>query len=353
MTIALPHPLRRRFLASALAASVALTALAGCASPSPAPAPSGVEAPLLPEAEGTTSYPLTLETPFGDTVLEQRPERVAVVTASTVDTDALIALGGTPVFAPSTIERNPWLDPEAVEGIETLWESDAGAEVSAEAVAAAEPDLIVALYAYDSFDRARYGQLSRIAPVLYAEGGELSWQETTQRLAEAVDLASEADEVIAEAEGVVSATRDEHPEFEGRTAAHVIAYEEEYGAAYVSAPGTDTAALFQQLGFELPENAARFEGDPTISDELIGLIDADFLLVSTFEEGSADYFVESPLFRSVPAVAEGRVVIDPADQETGINSFAWGLNVQSAISVPWLIDRLAEFGEQSVQASEP
>jgi iron complex transport system substrate-binding protein len=347
----LPH-LRRRVLASTLAATVALTALAGCASPSPGDEPSGAAAALLPTAEGSTDYPLTLDSPFGETVLEQRPERVAIVTASTVDTDALIAIGGTPVFAPSTIERNPWLDPDAIAGIETLWESNAGAEVSAEAVAASDPDLIVALYAYDSFDRARFEQLSRIAPVLYAEGGELSWQETTQRLAESVDLSAESDRVIASTERLVSDSRDEHPGFAGRTAAHVIVYEEDYGAAYVSAPGTDTATLFEQLGFDLPDNAARFESDEAISDELIGLIDADFLLVSTFEDGSADYFVESPLFRAVPAVAEGRTVIDPADQKTGINSFAWGLNVQSAISVPWLIDRLAGFGEQALQASE-
>lgn len=341
------HRPQTRLLALAAGALAALIALTGCTAPDDRAA-SDATASLLPAAEGATEYPLELETPFGETVLEERPNRIAIVTASTVDTDALIALGGTPVFAPSTIERNPWLDAAATDGIETLWESEASAEVSAESVAAAQPDLIVALYAYDTFDRARFDQLSAIAPVLYAEADALTWQETTETLGEALDLSGAAEQAIDSAERTMADARSGHPEFAGRTAAHVIVYEQEYGASYVSAPGTDTAALFEQLGFVLPENAAKFESDPTISDELVGLVDADFLLVSTFEEGSEDYFVDSPLFQAVPAVADGRAVFNAGDQRTGINSFAWGLNVQSALSVPWLIDQLVEFGDAAI-----
>lgn len=324
-----------------------LLALTGCSSTGEDTA-KGSDAVLLPAAEGTTSYPLTLETPFGETTLEERPERIAVITASTIDTDALIALGGTPVFAPSTVERNPWLPEANVAGIETLWESEQGGEVSAEKVAASEPDLIVALAAYDSFDQNYFDQLSSIAPVLYAEGETLTWQEMTQELGDTIDLSAAATTVVEEAERAVADTRTAHPEFAGKSAAHIIVYEEEWGTGYVSAPGTDTAALFEDLGFVLPENAAQFSEDDTVSGELIGLIDADFLLVSTFEEGTDSYLIDSELFKAVPAVAEGRVVFNQGDQETGINYFAWGLNVQSALSVPWLIERLAGFGTEAL-----
>lgn len=358
MSVTSPRvPAVRARAASAAATILAmLLAVVGCSSPAvdtPTTAPSApsttpAEGALLPGAEGKTAYPLTLESPFGKTVLEQRPERIAIVTASTVDTDALIALGGTPVLAPSTVDRNPWLDAATVSNIEDLWDSAAGTEVSAEAVAASKPDLIVNLSAYDTVDQARFDQLSAIAPVLYAPANDLTWQEITQRLGEAVDLSGAAAEIVDGVEKSIAQVKAAHPEFEGKTAAHVIAYEEEWGASYVSAPGTDTARLFEALGFVLPENAEKFAKDGAVSDELISLIDADFLLVSTFEEGTADYFVKSPLFQALPAAAKGNVVFNPADQKTGINYFAWGLNVQSAVSVPWLVDQLADFAGQAL-----
>ncbi|MGO3885786.1 MAG: ABC transporter substrate-binding protein [Mycetocola sp.] len=333
---------------TALAATLfaCLIAVTGCSSDAAPEAETGES--FLPAAEGTTEYPLTLSSPFGDTVLSERPDKIAIVTASTLDTDALIALGGTPVFAPSTVERNPWLPAETVSRITTLWESEQGSDVSAEKVAASSPDLIVALSAYDTFDQNYYDQLSSIAPVLYAADESLSWQDMTTQLGETVDLSAAATEAVARAEQAVADTRDAHPEFADTTAAHVIAYEEEWGAAYVSAPGTDTAALFEDLGFSLPDNADQFSENDTVSDELIGLIDADFLLISTFEEGTESYLVDSELFTAIPAVADGRVVYNQGDQETGINYFAWGLNVQSALSVPWLVDQLADFGAEAL-----
>lgn len=342
-----------RVAASALAASAlaALVALSGCSASAADADETGESvaagAPaLLPEAEGVTDYPLTLETPFGDTVLEERPERIAVVTASTVDTDALVALGATPVFAPSTVDRNPWLG-DVVDDIEVLWESEAGAEVSVESVAAAEPDLIVSLAAADTFDQARFDQVSAIAPVLHAPVGDLTWQETTRELGHAVDLAGAADAAVEESEAAIDSLAAEHPDFAGRTAAHVIVYPEEWGAAYVSTPGSDTEALFDALGFELTEGAADFDEDDVVSGELISRIDADFLLVSTFGKDS-DYFLESPLYQAVPAVEDGRVAVNDDVDAAGTNSLAWGLNQQSALSVPWLLDAIAAHAEAAI-----
>ncbi len=315
----------------------ALLLLAGCAA---ADAPEQDAAVALPAAEGVTEYPLTLESPFGDTVLEQRPERIAVVTASTIDSDALLAVGAVPVLAPSTLERNTWLEAEQLDAIGTLWESEAGAVLGAETVAAADPDLIVALYSYDDVDQAYFDQLSAIAPVLYGAADELSWQEITVAVGEPLDLAGAAERAVADAEASVERARAEHPEFEGASAAHVIVYEQEYGAVFASEPGSDTAALFADLGFVEPAGASRFPVDGLISDELVGLIDADFVLLSTFGAAS-DYFLEQPLVQQVPAVAEGRAIVNEADPVTEGNDLAWGLNVQSALSLPWLIDRLS------------
>lgn len=340
---------RRRRLIAAAGALAALLALAGCASDGADAGGPASGGELLPAAEGVTQYPLTLETPFGETVLEERPERIAIVTAATPETDSLIALGGVPVLAPSTVERNPWLDAAALADVEELWESQASEELSAEVIAAAEPDLIVNLQAYETFDQARFDQLKAIAPVLYAPySDELSWQEKLRRVAEAVDLSGAAEKRIAETEDAVASIAADHPEFAGRTATHVIVYEQEWGAAFASAPGSNTAKLFEALGLVTPPSAARFADDEEISDELIGLIDADFVLVSTFGGDTADYFVDSPLFRAVPAVADGRVAFNVQGEDDVANYVAWGLNQQSVLSVPWLLERFAGFAAEAM-----
>lgn len=326
------------FAAAAIACLLVLTGCSGTASDTKDDA----GAVSIPEAEGATSYPLALESPYGETVLTERPERIAVVTASTVDTDALLALGVTPVLAPTTIERNTWLDDADVAGIGTLWESEAGAEASAETVAASKPDLIINLYAYETFDQAQYDKMSAIAPILYAEAEELSWQEITLLLGETLDLAKTAETAIADAEGAVAQLRADNPAFEGKTVTQVMVYPEKYGASYNTAPGFSAAPVFEALGFVSPEVAEKFVEDDVISDELIGLIDADFVLISTGSANTAetDYFTQSPLLQAIPAFADGRVVIDPADPETGINDLSWGINVPSALSVPWVSERI-------------
>lgn len=340
--------MHRTVLAAArttVVAVAALSLLAGCAG---ATEPSSQEAGAAAAGtEGTTAYPLTLESPFGETTLKSAPERVAVVSASTVDTDATLSLGVTPVLAPSTVERNPWLEDTGVDDIEKLWESESGAEISAETVAAAEPDVIVALDSYDTFDQAQYDKLKTIAPVVYAEQGDLDYAGTTERLGEVLDRQAQAKKVVDGAHEAIEKTAADHPELDGHTAAHVIVYAEEWGVSYASAPGSETAELFESLGMKLPKNAEKFADDDVISDELVGLIDADFLLLSTFGEES-DYFVDKPLVQQVPAVKEDRVVINEADEKTNINEFAWGLNQLSVLSVPWLTERLAEFASESI-----
>lgn len=207
----------------------------------------------------------------------------------------------------------------------------------------------MSLGSYDTFDQEYFDRLSAIAPVLYAPIETLSWQELTRAVGEPLDLSASADSLVRAAEERVAAAKAAHPQFEGRTAAQVTVYGPEYGAEYGSMPGTDMAALFESLGFVLPEAASQFDrADGTVSDELVSRIDADFLLINTVGTDDMSYFLDAPLVQQVPAIADGRAVIDEADPETGLNAFAWALGVQSVLSVPWAVDRLAEFGVEAL-----
>src|SRR5690554_3147776 len=132
-----------------LAATLLALALAGCA-PSAGPAD---EPAATPEAtEGAAgAFPVTIEHAFGETVIEAEPQRV--VTWGWGSTDAAIALGVVPVAIPFQAyggDENgvlPWIA-EALEemGAETPTVLPDSAEAPVEAIAAAEPDLILAQY---------------------------------------------------------------------------------------------------------------------------------------------------------------------------------------------------------------
>ena len=53
--------------------------LSGCSTPASENASDGEAASRLPAAEGSTTYPLVLESPWGETTLEERPERISLV----------------------------------------------------------------------------------------------------------------------------------------------------------------------------------------------------------------------------------------------------------------------------------
>lgn len=305
----------------------------------------------LPAAEGTVSYPMTLDSPFGSTTLTERPDRIAVISPSTVDTDALVALGVTPVMAADTVELEPWIPKETIEGVETFWTAEAGALPGAEEVLAAEPDLIVALQAPEGFGQADYDQLAAVAPVLVSDpAAPLSWEEITTELGQVLDLPAAAQQLTDDVQQQVDEIAERNPEFSGRTVAHVHVYGEQYGAAYFSYPGSDSAALLQRLGFALAPDAEKFsEQSNQISDELVGDIDADVLLLTvTPSPEGAGWFTDTPLFQAVPAVEDGRyAVYEPAPEEK-FAAFAWAIRMQSPLSLPWAATTLEDLANEAI-----
>lgn len=342
---------RSTFLLGGVAASLLL---AGCggeggSASTDAAVPAGASA--LPAAEGTTTYPLELASEFGTTTLEARPARIAVISPSTVDSDTLLALGIAPVYAPDTVELEPWAEVEALAGVETFWTAEVGAVPSAEEVLEASPDLIVALQAPKSFAQEDYDRFSAIAPLLLPDpDARLSWEDIATRLGEVLDLAEASSALVDGVHSELDAIAGRNPEFEGLSAAHVHVYSQEHGAAYFSFPGSDSAALLERFGFELAPQAEQFTAENyQISDELVGEIDADVLLVTSnpSPEGAA-WFTDSELFQSVPAVEDGRWALYEPDPEDEFAAFAWAIRMQSALSLPWAAGTLEDLATEAL-----
>lgn len=336
------NPMRR-----AAAAAIALTAfaaLAACGEDTADEAATDAPA-LLPAAEGTTAYPLTLETPWGETVLEERPERIAVL-GGLGELEAALALGVSPVVTPWESDDWSWLPAHADQFAEAEVISPWADSLAAESILAAEPDLIVAI-SYgnleDDFDR-----LSQIGPVLGpAEPGVADWQSALRSLGEALDLAEAAATVAAETEQVVTDAVADHPQYDGKTVGIVINRGQEGGLEFVNRSGSPAEAILTELGFAPHPNADRFSDDDwgDVAMENLGLVDADGLVVArhggdgTIEEASA-WLEGSELYASLDAVRNERVAYIDADPATGALDIAWAFSYPNALAIPWTVGEL-------------
>ena len=154
--------MRARAPLSVLAAvPLAVAALAGCGA-------SGAEESTGAAGSSGSSdaFPVTIEHTFGETTIEEQPERVVVLGWSAQDT--VYALGLDPVGMPSYPFGGgddgvlPWNDEHFDPELTTLLDTADGPPL--EQIAALRPDVILA--PYDGSERPVYDSLSGIAPTV-------------------------------------------------------------------------------------------------------------------------------------------------------------------------------------------
>jgi iron complex transport system substrate-binding protein len=273
-----------------------------------------------PSGEG--DFPVTVQHRYGTTVIPAPPERV--VTAGFNDADYALAFGVVPVAVRDFIgafveEDRPWAR-DALAGAEPEKISDADGALNFEAIAAADPDLILA---YSYLEEAEYQTLSSIAPtVVEPEPGSL-WPEHTRDVGRALGMAARAEELVDEVEDGFAAARDAHPEFAGTTMA--IQFVVDPSGYYLLEPEDPRVGLFASLGFEFPETTGE------ISREQVELLDQDVVVVIGAEE---EDYASDELFQGLDAVREGRVVYLGGFE----TEFAGALGFDSPLSLPYALD---------------
>lgn len=261
---------------------------------------------------------------FGSVEVPDGPRRVATVGFN--EADFALALGVVPVgvrdfIGPFEEESRPWAR-EELDGAEP--KVVGGEEINFEAVAALDPDLILGVYSF--VDKDGYELLSGIAPTVaqpagYEDGGT-PWREQTLLTGRALGREERAEGIVADLEGRFAGAREEHPEFEGKTAAITFATE---GELYVLEPEDLRTRFFTSLGFEAPEKTG------TISRERIDLLDQDVLV---FIGTDRETLEADELLQSLDAVREGRVVYF-GDFGT---DFAGALGYSSPLSLSFALD---------------
>jgi iron complex transport system substrate-binding protein len=346
---------RRRALTAviALAATLGLTACAstdGKQEPAAAPQSAGPVG-LLPAGEGATTYPLTLTTWAGESVLTKRPERIAVIGLNP-NADALQSLSVTPVYTLTDDPKAPWRDEAWLAKVEKVDTATRRDPINFEGIAATKPDLIVALGAIES--KPDYTKLTAIAPVLDTkeEAEEITWQDLQRLVGKTLDLTAAADKLVTTAEQTVTDTAKAHPEFAGKTITIANDYGQ-HGLSYYTIADTFTEDLVLKLGFVANPNAKKFVDEDVVSDENQGLLDADVLVVTYVSDEVRKAREAKPLFKSIKAVSEGRyVALTLATDDTTkmvttdgkqVGNATWVLRAgASATSLPWAIKVVAD-----------
>jgi len=316
-----------------------VAALAGCGS--------GADAPDAAAPSGGADRPVTVEHAFGSTEVPAEPQRV--VAWGWGSADAAIALGVVPVAMPTQTYGGdedgvlPWIRERLEQDGEQVPDLLPDAqEPPLEAIAAADPDVILA--PYSGITEQEYELLSRIAPtVAYPElPWATPWRDTIRLVGAALGRGEQAEDLLAGIDQQVTDAAAAHPELDGVSVALVWSTPD---AFYVYRPQDPRVEFTLDLG---PVSAgpveALAEGDSTffytLSTERLDELDSDLLVSFADTEEASRAFLDSPEAQLMSQVRRGAVA-----EIVGTERIA-AVSPPTALSLTWgLDDYVAALGE--------
>lgn len=300
------------------------------------------------EPAGASTFPVSIENQFGTAEIESKPERV--VSIGYTDGDYILALGVTPVGIRDWYGEQPgglwpWAAETDAAGAGDIEVLDA-ADISAEQIAALEPDVIIAIGS--GITKEQYETLTEIAPTVaqtddYAEYGT-PWDVTQLTIGKALGLETRAEEIVADTKALIADAAAAHPDWAGKTANFSVIGND--GAWYAYGDQDSRGRMLTELGFEIPAEILDLAGDLFYAEgsaEQLGVIDADLLLYTGYTDDDQATIEALPLLAALPAIADGRgVYVDIATG--GAMSFATTLSIPYALEaiVPLIESALGE-----------
>ncbi|MBP5979308.1 MAG: iron-siderophore ABC transporter substrate-binding protein [Halomonas sp.] len=301
-------------------------------------------------------YPLEIEHALGTTVLQEKPERIATV--AWANHEVPLALGVVPVGfaaanfgAPNGDGLLPWVDAK-LEELEVSPPAlfDEGDGIDFEAVAASQPDVILA--AYSGLSQADYTTLSQIAPVVaYSEGPwATDWRDMIRLNSAGMGMAEEGQALIERLDTQIADTAANHPELAGKTAMFVTHLDPtNLGRISFYTDNDARVRFFHDLGLTSPEvvkqNSApgKFSGE--ISSELIDELNDVDILVTYGGQALIDQLEAHPLTSRLPVVERGSIVLlDNSPLGTAANP--------TPMSISWLLDDYADLLSEAARHAE-
>jgi iron complex transport system substrate-binding protein len=333
---------RLRLLALAAAVLAPLT-LAACGDDAGATA-SG-DSPTPATSADADAFPVTVEHAFGETTVESQPQRVAAV--AWANHEVPLALGVVPVGMSRAAWGDddddgvlPWVE-ERLEalGAETPVLFDETDGIAFEAVAATQPDLILA--SYSGLTESDYDTLSKIAPVVAYP--DIAWATSVQDMitmsSTAMGLAEEGEKLVADLDAQVQAAYEEHPELDGKRI--LFSYIDPTDLSQVGFYTThDTRPGFlAEIGMAMPgivsETSAETEEFYVTrsAEDLEAFDDVDIFVTYGDADGELlDRITSDPVLSQIPAIRRGSVAV--LEDSTPLAASA----NPSPLSIGWGID---------------
>ncbi|MDZ7929183.1 MAG: iron-siderophore ABC transporter substrate-binding protein [Rhodococcus sp. (in: high G+C Gram-positive bacteria)] len=303
------------------------------------------------QADGGDFAAVTIDSALGQAVITEKPERIVTLGQGSAET--AIALGTVPVgveeYSWGADESGylPWVHDAVTElGAELPEQFTGGTELNIEAVAALEPDLILAPWSgvtQDQFDK-----LSAFAPVVAYEEQPwtITWEDQITVIGEAMGeeqkAADEVDKIKARFADATSA----HPEYAGVSFSYI--YNTGPGTLGVFLADEQRVAMVRALGLQVDPVVNTLDETEGTDSAVIGLENANLLndsdLIFTFysDPQNRTDTENQPAYQQIPAVSRGSVVA-PTDQ-----SFVTGSSIINPLTVPWALERYVPMIDEAV-----
>jgi iron complex transport system substrate-binding protein len=292
-------------------------------------------------AEESASFPLTIKHALGTTTIPKKPERVATV--AWANHEVPLALGIVPVgFARAGFGDDdgdgvlPWVAEKLSElQVQTPVLFDEGDGIDFEAVAATQPDVILA--AYSGLSQSDYDTLSQIAPVVAYPDAPWStdWRQMIRLNSEALGMGKEGEALIGKIETEIRDTVAAYPALHD-TSAMFITHLNATDLSTINFYTTNDTRVkfFADLGLKQPRSVldaslpGRFSG--SVSAERIDDFDDVDVLVTYGDRTLSDAVLANPLLSRMPAIQKGALVT------LGNNPLGTGAN-PTPLSVSWVL----------------
>ncbi|MFC5542832.1 iron-siderophore ABC transporter substrate-binding protein [Ureibacillus suwonensis] len=309
----------KRYLSVLSLTFIFLLVLAGCSGQSDDKDSKEAESNAEKNENGS-EYPIVIKHAFGETVIEEKPERI--VTISWANHDVALALGVVPVgFSAANYGVQddsgmlPWTKEKLKElGVENpnIFQDTDGLDF--EAIADAEPDVILA--AYSGITQEEYDLLSQIAPVVaYPETPwVISWRDQILYNAKGMGMEEEGKQLIKDTENLIQEKAGEHPEIKGKKAAFASISAADLSKFYIYTTQDPRGEFLEELGMQYPESLIETFGDQDSfyiemsAENADALNDLD-IIVTYGDDNTLKALQNDPILGKVPAIQKGAVVV--------------------------------------------
>ncbi|MGE6257508.1 ABC transporter substrate-binding protein [Heyndrickxia sporothermodurans] len=247
----------------------------------------------------------TVEHAMGKTTIKGTPKRVVIL--SNEGTEALLAMGVTPVGAVKSWTGNPWYKhiSDKMKDVEVVGTES---EVNVEAIAKLHPDLIIG---NKMRQEKIYNQLKEIAPTVFAETLRGDWKENFELYAKALNKEETGKQVIQNFDQRIADLKEKLGD-KLKTKVSMVRFMP--GDVRIYHKDTFSGVILDQLGFARPGDQNKNDfAETNLTKERIPAMDGDILFYFTYDTGDGEAnkleeeWTKDPLFNNLKVAKAGNV----------------------------------------------